>query len=187
MPTADEIIERGKIALTHNWDSGGPGAEAGAEQIYRLGEHCAVSSEAEGPLDLFQSLLEAIEQTDILIITDASKSIDCGELSIGQILDLLLVQYQSDGPSLDINGHRCVYDMTAVLATIAKPQIDHIQGKPSPLCGTKRVIKLRADPTMVSHRMRSRCKLHHRAQCRPFEVTPYHRRKFSSCWAWSSK
>jgi len=110
MPNADDIIDRGKIALTHCWDSGGPGAGAGEEQVYRLGEHYAVASEMEAPLGPFQSLHEAIEQTDVLCITDASKSIDCGELSTGQIIDLLQVHYHEDEPSLDINGHRCVYD-----------------------------------------------------------------------------
>ena len=109
MPSADKIIDQGKIALTHCWDSGGPGAGAGEEQIYRLGEHYAVASEMAGPLGPFQSLHEAIEQADVLCITDASKSIDCDELSTGQIIDLLQVHYHGEEPALDINGHRCVF------------------------------------------------------------------------------
>jgi len=113
MPSADEIIDQGKIALTHCWDSGGPGAGAGEEQVYRLGERYAVASEMAGPLGPFQSLHEAIEQADVLCITDASKSIDCDELSTGQIIDLLQVHYHGEEPALDINGHRCVYDSGA--------------------------------------------------------------------------
>ena len=113
MPSADDIIDQGKIALTHCWDSGGPGAGAGEEQVYRLGEHYAVASEMAGPLGPFQSLHEAIGQTDVLCITDASKTIDCDELSTGQIIDLLQVHYHGEEPALDINGHRCVYDSGA--------------------------------------------------------------------------
>ena len=113
MPNTDDIINQGKIALTHCWDSGGPGAGAGEEQVYRLGEQYAVASEIEGPLGPFQSLHEAIEQTDVLSITDASESIDCDELSIAQILELLQLHYHGDEPCLDINGHRCVYDSSA--------------------------------------------------------------------------
>ncbi len=110
MPTPEKIIKRGKVVLSYYWDSGGPGAGAGVEQAFCFEESYAVASEYEGPLGPFDSLLQAIEQTNILSISGASEKIECESLSVAQIIDLLQMYCNEDEPVLDINGQVCEFD-----------------------------------------------------------------------------
>ena len=110
MPNAEKIIKHGKAVLSYYWDSGGPGAGAGVEQVFCFKERYAVASEYEGSLGPFDSLLQAIEKTNILSISDASERIECESLSVAQIIDLLQMYCDGDEPVLDINGQACEFD-----------------------------------------------------------------------------
>ena len=113
MSALETIVEQGEEALVHHWDSGGPGAGGGIECVYCYDGRFAVANsefENEGP---FGSLNEAIEQTDVLFITDASSRIECDTLSVTEILRLLKIDVGSGTPSLDINGTTCEFDTNA--------------------------------------------------------------------------
>ena len=110
MPTPEKIIKHGKVVLSYYWDSGGPGAGAGIEQAFCFEESYAVASEYDGPQGPFDSLLQAIEQTKILSISDASERIECDLLSVAEIIDLLEMYCSGDEPVLDINGQVCEFD-----------------------------------------------------------------------------
>ncbi|MDB4634108.1 hypothetical protein OAG76_01755 [Rubripirellula sp.] len=110
MPNAEKIIKHGTAVLSYFWDSGGPGAGAGVEQVFYFKEHYAVASEYEGPLGPFESLVDAIEQTTILSIGDASEKIECDSLSVTQIIDLLHMYCSGNEPVLEINGQVCKFD-----------------------------------------------------------------------------
>ncbi len=113
MPSASKIIKNGKVVLSYNWDTRGPGAGAGVEQIFCLKGKFAVASEYEGALGPFDSLINAIEQTQVLCITDAGESIECDSLSVSQIIDLLQLCCVGYEPVMDINGQTCEFDPVA--------------------------------------------------------------------------
>ena len=110
MPTAAKIIKRGEVVLSYYWDSGGPGAGAGVEQIFCFEGCYAVASEYEGLLGPFDSLIQAIEETKILSIGDSGERIECASLSVAQIIDLLHMYCSGNEPILLINGQTCEFD-----------------------------------------------------------------------------
>ena len=70
------------------------------EQVFCLGGLHAVDSDLENALSLFESLLEAIDQTDVLSISDAGESIECDELNVSQIIDAFQIIFDANGPVL---------------------------------------------------------------------------------------
>ena len=108
MPKAEKIVKAGKVVLSYSWDSGG--FRYGIEQVFCLEGLYAVDSDLEGALGPFESLLEAIDQTDVLSISDAGESIECDELTVSQIIDALQPIFDGNGPILEINGTTCEFD-----------------------------------------------------------------------------
>lgn len=113
MTGVEEIVEQGKAVLFHHWDSEGPGIGAGIELVFQHKGRFAVYSEDDGSTGPFDSLTEAIEQTDVLGVTEASTRIECKSLSVTQILDFLKMYCDGDQPLLDINGTICEFDSDA--------------------------------------------------------------------------
>ena len=113
MPSATKIIRSGEVVLSYKWDSGGPGAGAGVEHVFCHEGKFAVASEYEGALGPFDSLIKAIEETQILSISDAAKSIECDSLSVSQIINLLQLYCDGCEPVMDINGKTCEFDPIA--------------------------------------------------------------------------
>lgn len=113
MATLGKIIEEGKIVLSHQWDSGGPGAGADAINIYRLGDQYATISDQEEHLGPYETLAGAITESDALSVTDASTSIESEEMSVEEILESLKCFCEDDPPSLTVNGSTCEYDAGA--------------------------------------------------------------------------
>lgn len=110
MPAPSKITRQGEVVLSYYWDSGGPGAGAGVEQVFCLEGYYAVASEYEGLLGPFDSLIQAIEETKILSIGDSGERIECASLSVAQIIDLLQMYCSGKEPILHINGQTCEFD-----------------------------------------------------------------------------
>ncbi|MDF1845502.1 MAG: hypothetical protein P1U77_29180 [Rubripirellula sp.] len=113
MSAVERIVKLGRIVLFHHWDSGGPGIGAGVELVFSHDGKFAVHSEDDGSFGPFDSLTEAIEQTDVLGLTEASTRIEGESLAVIQILDLLKMYCDGDQPLLDVNGTTCEFDSDA--------------------------------------------------------------------------
>lgn len=101
--TPDEIIEHGKVAFSMYWDSGGPGAGADFERIYRWRDRYAASLTYDDPMGPYDSLLAAVKAAELHFVSDAVVSISSDELSAQEIARIL--RYQGAPPfSLQING-----------------------------------------------------------------------------------
>ena len=121
MPTAKSIVSEGLVVFSHQWDSGGPGAGGDALNVYRSGDYYAAVSDEGEHLGPYNTLLDAISACEAVSITDASKSIDSEELSLGVILDLLKFYCEEDYPTLLINGSTCKFDSESSRYTPTQP------------------------------------------------------------------
>ena len=74
----DRIIEKGECVFAHDWESGGLGAGAGCEQVYRWRGKFAFASADYGNAGPFDSLEEVLKQQDCLTcVTSATTDICC--------------------------------------------------------------------------------------------------------------
>jgi hypothetical protein len=98
----DKVLEAGEIAYKLYWDSGGPGAGADFEIIYKyLGKYFRAASDEpmDGPHD---SLNEVLDDR-YLTVTDASEAIWCTEISAEEIVKRIELCEVMDGHRLSIN------------------------------------------------------------------------------------
>jgi len=79
------IIEEGEIVYALQWDSGGPGAGAGYEVVYKFRDYYWTHSDYEGFLGPYSCLDEALSST-FTTVTDVTESIRCSELSSEEIV-----------------------------------------------------------------------------------------------------
>lgn len=99
----DEIIENGELVFSHFWDSGGPGAGAETETIYRFqGLYYPLLSYSEG-LTSYDSLADALKDSELNVVNEASEELIFPPHLAGEILPLL--QYiGEDEKVILING-----------------------------------------------------------------------------------
>ena len=69
------VMEEGDVIFQHDWDSGGPGAGAGSEIVYKFGGLIWPYSETEGVYGPMKTLEEALASGDFLTVTDATTGI----------------------------------------------------------------------------------------------------------------
>ena len=110
MPNAKSIVREGRVVLSHQWDSEGPGAGRDAVNVYRSGDYYAAVSDEREYFGPYSTLLEAVSASEALSITEASKSIDSEEMSLGVILELIKCYCEEDKPMILINGSTCEFD-----------------------------------------------------------------------------
>lgn len=103
----DRIIDEGKVVFSHDWDSGGPGAGAGSEQVYLWERRFAICSLDTGNAGPFGSLDEALQEQDLLTVTGATTSIHCSMLSSKELVKRL--ECDEDGYEIEINGESWIY------------------------------------------------------------------------------
>ncbi len=103
----EQITEEGNEVFSLEWDSGGPGAGAGCEYVYRWrGKFAATSLDDCNP-GPFNSLDEALAANDLFTVTSATTSIRCSLLTAKALAKRL--QCQDDGHAIEINGELWVY------------------------------------------------------------------------------
>ncbi len=101
----DIIFEKGKQVFVHEWDSGGPGAGAGAEVIYRFQDLYWPYSEVEGIYGPTETLEEAMESGDFLKVTSATTAISCKEIRATKLAKMLVLATDDDAAvELRLNG-----------------------------------------------------------------------------------
>src|SRR4051812_44298077 len=81
-----QIINEGGGVFSHDWDSGGPWAGAGAQKVYHWEGRFAVCSldfgYTAGPFD---SLDEALDEQNLLAVNSATVSVTCYEFSAAEL------------------------------------------------------------------------------------------------------
>ena len=82
------IIEEGEIVYALQWDSGGPGAGAGYEVVYKFRDYYWTHSDYEGLSGPYDSLAEALSDA-FTTMTSATERIRCSELSSEEIVERL--------------------------------------------------------------------------------------------------
>jgi hypothetical protein len=107
----DQIIDAGECVFEHEWDSGGPGAGAGVERVYRWKGKFAFSSADNGRAGPFNTLDDALEAQDLLRVTDASTSIYCSLLKGDELAGQMTCE--EDGCLVTVNGEPWEYDQQA--------------------------------------------------------------------------
>jgi hypothetical protein len=103
----DRIIDAGKVVFSHDWDSGGPGAGAGSDQVYHWKGKFVSCSLDFGNAGPFTSLDEALQEQDLLTVTGATTGIQCSMLSASEIAKRL--HGDEEGFEIEINGEAWVY------------------------------------------------------------------------------
>jgi hypothetical protein len=96
----ERVCEEGDWVLSLHWDSGGPGAGAGVESIYKFKNQYWYYSIDNGLSGPFDSLTEAL---DGFGVTDATERIDCAELTAAELADRLDLDHAEPGHRLQIN------------------------------------------------------------------------------------
>lgn len=98
-----EMVPRvvGELVFSLYWDSGGPGAGAGTERVYRLAGKYLLSSASFGWSGPYDSLDEAF---GTIVVTGATKEIWSSEWSEDELIARM--ELYSPGPLLEINGTR---------------------------------------------------------------------------------
>jgi hypothetical protein len=96
------VRKQGECVCTIHWDSGGPGAGADVESIYKFKNEYWYDGwvSPDGP---FESFVEAMEAAGGFWITDATQIINCGELSSDEIASRADLSDASPGHRVEIN------------------------------------------------------------------------------------
>lgn len=95
----DLVLRVGDPVYGLDWDSGGPGAGAGTESVYRVGDVYVAVSSTFGLGDPCATLDEAV---GAIFVSGATRTISCAEWSEEEIIARM---YMVDGPPvLEING-----------------------------------------------------------------------------------
>lgn len=88
---ARKICDHGDPVFIHSWNSGNPGAGAGADTIYEFEGQMAVASseydEVHGPYDDLPSLFKA--HPNLLTVTEATESIESAYLKAADVVAML--------------------------------------------------------------------------------------------------
>jgi hypothetical protein len=108
------IREQGEEVCSLYWDSGGPGAGAGTEKIYKFRDlYWPCDSDqgfAFGPEESLQEAMDGCFQ-----ITGATKSVTCEELSAAELAQSVRVQQAIPGQLIEINGEEWRMSETGML------------------------------------------------------------------------
>jgi hypothetical protein len=102
----DRIIEEGEEVFAHAWDSGGPGAGAGCERVYRWRGKFAFASADYGNAGPFDSLEEVLKQQDCLLgVTSVTEYIWCPLMTAEEIAARLTYYgYDDEHYPISVNG-----------------------------------------------------------------------------------
>jgi hypothetical protein len=105
----EQIVENGEEVFSHSWDSGGPGAGAGCESVYKWKGKYATGSLDNDQLGPFTSLRKALKtpEASLTQVSDATTDISCSELSAAQLVKLL--ECYQDGLEVLVNDEVWVY------------------------------------------------------------------------------
>jgi hypothetical protein len=109
----DRIIEKGECVFAHDWESGGLGAGAGCEQVYRWRGKFAFASADYGNAGPFDSLEEVLKQQDCLLgVTSATDSIWCSLMTAAEIAARLTYSGYDDDEHypISVNGESWGYN-----------------------------------------------------------------------------
>lgn len=99
----DTIIEQGEEVYQLFWDSGGPGAGADSECIYRyMGKYYPILS-FDDDTQPYGTLEEALIESEINSITDAVEEIRSTELATSELVNILKF-IGEDARNILING-----------------------------------------------------------------------------------
>ena len=99
--TVEAIIVQGDLVFSHDWDSGGPGAGAGSEEVYLWNGQFASASLDFGNQGPFETLDEALEESELLSVSDATTKIKSSIYSDAEIAGRL--KCDIDGQEILIN------------------------------------------------------------------------------------
>lgn len=99
---SERIYEEGERVLNLFWDSGGPGAGADCESIYKFRNLYWRHDSNEGLSGPYQSLSDAMD--DFIGVTSATVTIDCTELTASELSKRLKIYDAESGHSVEING-----------------------------------------------------------------------------------
>lgn len=112
LPSEDELdrlIEEEEPVYSVAWDSGSPGAGAGAELVYRWKGGYLVLSDQDAADALYPTLGDAIQETELHLVTGATQKIRSSELTSEEIAAMLRTVDQGRYQVL-INGERWATD-----------------------------------------------------------------------------
>jgi hypothetical protein len=110
-PSPGRLRSKGRAVWTVEWDSGGSGAGAGEEIIYEL-DHLYWYPSVEGGLfGPFQTLAEAVNETQLNMVNEATTCIGSPALSTAEVAALLEVWEPGEyGLGVTIDGEWWLYD-----------------------------------------------------------------------------
>ena len=102
----ERIYEEGERVLSLFWDSGGPGAGADYEAVYKFQNVYWRHDSNEGLSGPYTSLTEAME--DFIGVTTATVNISCTELKSNELANQLEIYDSEPGQSVELNGEEWI-------------------------------------------------------------------------------
>jgi len=105
---AEKIVAQGTLVYSHAYDRGEPG-RAGCDRVHRLNGRFATWTLDDGVQGPFQSLEEALDETDMEFVSQFCTEITAPELSADQVVALLSSEAEVDGHRFRINGEEWEY------------------------------------------------------------------------------
>jgi hypothetical protein len=92
----EEMVENGKIVYSFYWDSGGPGAGADVEAIYKYdGKYCLRLS-FEDEVIVYDGLEEALDAGELFLVNEATVSIESTEIPSEELIKKLTYLGEED-------------------------------------------------------------------------------------------
>ncbi len=91
------------------WDSGAAGVGADSESVYRLSDEYFYLSSAGEEFGPYSTLMTALQENELLKVTEATTKISFSELAEEDIASALVLNDLADRHPLVINGSRWVY------------------------------------------------------------------------------
>jgi hypothetical protein len=91
------------------WDSGGPGAGADVESVYRLDKYYFARSSVDGLIGPFPNLTTALEKIILITndgriaVTEASRRFECSEWSTDELIARLDLDAFTTPPEISVN------------------------------------------------------------------------------------
>jgi hypothetical protein len=105
-----EIIhEKGEVVFREYWDSGGPGAGADVECIYKYREHFWRYDSDYGLSGPFYDFEDSLWD-EYIAVTSATRSIDCSEWSTEELIQKIKPKDLEDSINITINGEKWQLD-----------------------------------------------------------------------------
>jgi hypothetical protein len=118
--TAKKIVTLGTLVYSHAYVRPEVG-RAGCDRVHRLDGQFAVWTLDDGIMGPFDSFEEALDEADLLFVSEFATEITAPEMTADQVAARLYGEPQADGLHFRINGEEWVYRVAGGFRQVGSP------------------------------------------------------------------